>query len=372
MRKKVVVLRQVDYDFPSVKKTLQNILALIYDMNLIKNKIILIKPNCGAIATPKDGLTVHPIVLKALIQILKENKSKEIIVAESSYVENDTIEALNKSGLMRVIEEEKINFIDFKKSEYIDIKIDGLTLKQLKLPKILINIDLLISLAKLKTNLATTVTLSIKNLKGLIPDAFKRKFHLLNLANSIFDLYKSITIEKIGIIDGVIGSELYSAKKGNILAGSNDLVSLDLHCSKLMGFKKQNVKYLNLFETRKYKIITNIKSISKFNKKPSSLEEIEKKYNVNIIGRAMCSSCLGFLINGLKKAKNENLLKNKITTVIGPQKDLQSSISDEYIIIGNCLKHLESKGLFISGCPPISSDLVETIKKLKLLQITKN
>ena len=50
--------------------------------------------------------------------------------------------------------------------------------------------------------------------------------------------------------------------------------------------------------------------------------------------------------------------------MIGPQNTSQSIISNDLIIIGNCLRNLEKRGIFISGCPPISNDLVEAIRKL--------
>ncbi|MBY8983850.1 MAG: hypothetical protein KGD65_02165 [Candidatus Lokiarchaeota archaeon] len=77
----------------------------------------------------------------------------------------------------------------------------------------------------------------------------------------------------------------------------------------------------------------------------------------------MCSNGLGSLINGLKKAKNNNLLDKKLNFIIEPQRGFQSNNFDNLIVIGNCLKHLKEKGLFVPGCPPISSDLLETIKK---------
>ncbi|MBY8983849.1 MAG: hypothetical protein KGD65_02160 [Candidatus Lokiarchaeota archaeon] len=42
-----------------------------------------------------------------------------------------------------------------------------------------------------------------------------------------------------------------------------------------MGFKKRNVKYLDLFQKPRYDIITDVNSMPKFNKKPSTLEELE-------------------------------------------------------------------------------------------------
>ncbi|MFX1239268.1 MAG: DUF362 domain-containing protein [Promethearchaeota archaeon] len=363
MKNKVVVINQSDYDYTKIKEKLQEIIKIIVSEKKINNKTILIKPNCGPIAKPEEGLTVHPVVLKALIQIIKNYYPREIIIAESSYVENNTMTAIKTSGLMEIIEEEGLQFVDIKKEQHEQIKISGLSLKKIKLPKLLKQVDLILSLAKLKTNVAATVTLSIKNLKGLIPDSYKKKFHLLNLANSIYDLYSNINIEKIGIIDGILGSELYNPKKGDILAGSNDLISLDVHCAELMGFRIEDVKHLNLFQKPQYQLISDIRSMPNFNKPLSSLEDIEKEYNVKILGTSACSNCIGALIRGLQKAKKRKILRKKITFVIGPLTKLGLIKDNNIISIGNCSANDGFKSIHVAGCPPISNQVVEAISQ---------
>ncbi|MBN1801726.1 MAG: DUF362 domain-containing protein [Candidatus Lokiarchaeota archaeon] len=370
MKKKIVVLEQSEYIFEEVKEKIQKIFEIIIEPEKIKDKTILIKPNCGPIAYPEEGDTIHPIVLKAVIQIVKEFKPKKILVAESSYVENDTMVAMKTSGLFEVLKKECVEFIDLKKAARIQIEINGLSLKKIELPELLNHVDLLISLAKLKTNVSATVTLSIKNLKGLIPDKYKKRFHLVNLANCIHDLYTNINVQTIGIIDGILGSELYVPKKGNILAGSNDLLSLDTHLSKLIGFSREEVKHLSLFEKPEFEVLSDEIIIPNFNKPNASIEDIEKEYKVKIIGRLFCSNCIGALIRGIKKAKDKGYLENEITFVIGKQEGKVTIPSEEFISVGNCMGGLNGKGIHIAGCPPVSNQIRDAILDLSNINST--
>ncbi len=367
MKNKVVVFSQTEYVFEEVKDKLHKILEIIINPETIIGKSMLIKPNCGPIASPDEGMTVHPVVLKALIQILKEYKPKNIVVAESSFVENDTMTAIKKAGLFEILKEESVEFIDLKKAPYNQVEIDGFTLKKLKLPQLLKQVDILISLAKLKTNVSATVTLSIKNLKGLIPDNYKKKFHLLNLANCIHDLFTNIEVQTIGIIDGILGSELYEPKKGNIIAGSNDLLSLDTHLSELMGFSREDVRYLKLFEKPDFEVISSKISLINFNKPNASMEDLEREYNIKIIGNSFCSNCAGGLIRGLKKAKDQGILKKQVTFVIGLQKNNISIPKGKFISIGNCLEGLKTKCIHVAGCPPVSNQVKDAILKFNEL-----
>ena len=50
-------------------------------------------------------------------------------------------------------------------------------MKEVALPKIVLDVDVIISVPKMKTHDNALVTLSLKNMKGVLPDKYKRHLH---------------------------------------------------------------------------------------------------------------------------------------------------------------------------------------------------
>lgn len=369
MKNQVITLAQQSYEPQQVQEKLDRILTTITGGETLKDKKVLIKPNCGPLATEEEALTVHPVVLKMLIKVLKEKQVKRIIVAESSYINNDTREAFEKAGLAKVIREDGFaEFVDLKTCQYQSKLVQGLVIKQIALPELLTEVDLVISLAKLKTNLSATVSLTIKNLKGLLEDTVKRKFHLTDLARSVHDLYVSMPGNVIGIIDGIVGSEFYQPKQVGLLAGGNNLLALDIHCARLMGFEIDQIPHLKLFDEPGYELISDLDSIPQFNTQPINLAQVEQKYRITISGQGTCSNCLGALVLALQKADKRNIAVTDLNIIIGRSKEScegergnPSCARDVYI--GNCAKPQSGNNSFVAGCPPLSGEILNCIGK---------
>ena len=84
----------------------------------------------------------------------------------------------------------------------------------------------------------TGVTLTLKNMKGVIPPMEKKAFHQRNLSQGIADLATVIS-PRLSIVDAIIASDNWVAggglrPMGLILAG-DDPVATDAVCCHLMG-----------------------------------------------------------------------------------------------------------------------------------------
>jgi len=153
-----------------------------------------------------------------------------------------------------VLREDRIPFVDLNSDDYYTTpNLGRLTrLKTLTLPATLRQAGLVVSLPKLKTHHWTGVTLSMKNLFGVMPGAVygwpKNVFHQEGIHESILDICTTVK-PALAIVDGVTGMEGDGpimgtpVQSGVIVAGDN-LAAVDATCSRLMGVNPHKIGYL--------------------------------------------------------------------------------------------------------------------------------
>ncbi|UCH31831.1 MAG: DUF362 domain-containing protein, partial [Candidatus Bathyarchaeota archaeon] len=137
---------------------------------------VLIKVNFITTKTWDTGATTDPIVVEAIIKRLKD-LPVEIYVVESDATMTSADKAFKVTGMAEMCERnnvECLNLRHVKEKVAIDVP-EGDALKQIKVPQIVAE-SAIISAAKLKTHMATGVTLGMKNMFGLLPDKMKFKY----------------------------------------------------------------------------------------------------------------------------------------------------------------------------------------------------
>jgi len=365
--KKVAVLEQRRYSANEIRKKIEELFILIGVNDDLKNRRILIKPNCTGCFFPKEGRTTHPEIMRALIWHLLSLDAK-VTIGESSTVGTDTFSAYGKTGILKVAQEENIRIVDFKKSDYCEFEnISGITLKKVLFPKEVLEADLIISLAKLKTNYVTTISCSMKNLKGLLKDEDKKNSHHVGLSEAVVDIHDALTrqVKTMALVDGILGSELYEPKKRGILIASNDLVACDIICARAMGIDPGDIKFLNLtrsVEMQKIKILgSGLGDSSVFQTCDPGLDHMAKKFKIGIIDGDPCTSCTGGLyhiLNKLAKTVPDMLIDLEIAIGFCDGK----RIGRNAILFGKCASEINGK-FKVKGCPPTTSDFLEVLER---------
>ena len=116
--------------------------------------------------------------------------------------------------------------------------------------KEMIEADVIISVAAMKTHLLTNVTLAMKNMYGCFPEENKAKFHRFGIENVVFEVNKAFT-PNLTIIDGSIGGEAFGPLSCKpvyfeTIIASNDVVAADSVACQLMGYDPLEVKHVKL------------------------------------------------------------------------------------------------------------------------------
>lgn len=268
----VSVVKCNSYDNNETRIALETSLKNI-DFKFKKNIKVLIKPNILGPHNKEQAITTHPIILEEICKILKKYNAK-IYIGDSSGL--NTEKSLEVSGIKRLSKYGKVLNFDELEKKYYEIGKE----KNIPLPDILFNVDLIINVPKLKTHGLTGVTLCVKNLYGCIQGKTKSFLHIkypssYKFSRFLFELENKIKPE-LNIIDGIIGIEGEGPgtagtpiKSNTIIAGTNPYAT-DIIASKIMGFDPFEI-YTNKFSRiniKEIEVLGNGKDYSLKFKKP--------------------------------------------------------------------------------------------------------
>ncbi len=147
-------------------------------------KTVVVKP---AVLTSDPGCAPDPRVVAAVAKLAKE-AGGTVIVAESSGG-GDTRYCLSQVGIASAAEKVGAEVRALPLEEGILMEVPkGVSLRDVRTFPTIYNCDVLISVPRLKRHTATAVTMSLKNMMGVVPDYEKRRFHSTDLSQCIADL----------------------------------------------------------------------------------------------------------------------------------------------------------------------------------------
>ncbi len=239
---KVAISSCKTYDISELTQVLSSVFDST-DFPEVKGKSILLKPNILSDSDPHKAITTHPDVLKAVILILQERGVKNIYVGDSPGLQGNHFNP-KKSGIADVCEQTGAHWVDFSDSP-VQTKIPYTYGRKFPLPSILSEVDLIFSLAKMKSHQLMYYTGAVKNMFGLIPGLHKSGSHMLyptveSFSRLIAGLYAAAKPD-YAILDGIIGMEGTGPANGEIrhiglLMGSADAAALDIAMAGIMGY----------------------------------------------------------------------------------------------------------------------------------------
>jgi uncharacterized protein (DUF362 family) len=247
-----VWIEKVDniFSYDEIKRVLFSILDNFRNVVNLKPKTnALIKLNLCLLKGPETGATVDPRVVRALVEWLIQNYDfKKIYLAEADATHLNAEMAFKILGWHDFFKDlTQVEFFNLSKDETVSVH--GRYIGNLEMSKTMMEADLLISFAKLKTHTQQKITCVMKNQFGAIPYKYKIMYHP-KLAQAIYDATLA-RIPDLCIVDGLIAMEGNGPTNGiprrsKLLLGSNDPVSMDHACARIMGFNPMNVPHLKL------------------------------------------------------------------------------------------------------------------------------
>jgi len=225
----------------------------------VAGKSILLKPNLVDYI-PGAEINTHPLLVIAAVECFRRLGAKRVIVAEGPGHQRDTQLVLRATGLDQLLREHQILFVDLNRDEVIKLPLrsDYSGLKHLWLPRTVLAADFIVSMPKVKTHHWSGVTLSMKNMFGVVPGVKygwpKNLLHWRGIQQSIVDLVATVPIHFV-IADAIVcmegnGPLTGTARRLDRIILSDDPVAADATCARLMGLLPECVPHVA--ETAKF------------------------------------------------------------------------------------------------------------------------
>ncbi|WP_026477755.1 DUF362 domain-containing protein [Alkaliphilus transvaalensis] len=215
---------------------------------------VVITPNWVKSQPPHTATVVGPETLRELIQYVKSKNPKRIVVAVGSGGD-DTKNVFRNIGYDRIIEEEKVEFVDLNFGPYINLALGHEVINQTEMNKLMMETDVLISFTQLKYHEEATMSASIKNIALGWPPAEVHGFpkKKLGIHEDLHGFIVAMTkkfpadISIISVDKAMIGTGPSDGKAVNtegLVIASTDAVAADAIGGRLLGFLPQAVQYL--------------------------------------------------------------------------------------------------------------------------------
>ncbi|WP_165220255.1 DUF362 domain-containing protein [Aquisphaera insulae] len=220
----------------------------------IRGKTVLLKPNLVEPVRAEPQINTHPAVVRAAAEVFRRGGAREVLVAEGQGHCRDSRLVLDESGLGSVLAESHLEFVDLNHDDVVRVPNGSrfTELAELVLPATLRRADLIVSMPKMKTHHWAGVTLSMKNLFGVMPGVCygwpKNVLHHAGIPQSIIDINAAVR-PHLAIVDGIIGMEgdgpiMGTPKPAGLLVMGTNFPAVDATCARLMGIDPARVAYL--------------------------------------------------------------------------------------------------------------------------------
>ena len=220
-----VVITKVKYD---MEEYLKESLMLLHDYEINAEDKIIIKPSIIEPAYSYQSVATNPKLLDALLNCLKEKGVKDIIVAEQAAIGYDTIDAAEKSGILEICKKYGINFVDLRKSEYVEKHVDKF---KFNIAKEFFDRKV-ISVPVMKTNSQLVISGAMENMLRSVDGKTQKDMFDKDIEKTLPLLFKALP-KFLTIGDATIGmhgqgpTSLGEPAFLNIIFASKDPVALD-------------------------------------------------------------------------------------------------------------------------------------------------
>ena len=331
---------------------------------------VFIKPNITAGMPSDTGGTTDVYFTEAVVELAKEAGAARIIVGECSGNESRSIESLVNNGYKDMCDRQGVEMIDLDYAEFVEIPVKNPRYRPtVRLPKIVWESDVFISVPVLKTHINSGITVAIKNSFGLIPDYDKLQAHRDQAIEKIIADIASVKPADLIFVDGRLGAEGIAGGadfehpiRANLVIVANDPVAADAVSARLM-MQNTRVKHVQWAaeqgagnDSLDYILLRGLPieeaKVNYMSPAEQVMDSSEGKIKICELGA--CSVCCSFVTGPLGRfMKNPASLLAPVEAVTGPGDWTPPGRPGvRTLLLGDCVQEkYRSQGKFVGGCP---------------------
>ena len=246
-RSSVAVLRAESYDGDLEAVVLDGLRLVEAD---VRRKSVLLKPNLVEFVKGAS-INTDPRMVVAAANALRRLGASSVVVAEGPGHRRDTEAIAFASGLRDALDDAGLRFVDLNDAPLVRTPLETryTGLRELWVPRILRETEVVVSMPKLKTHHWVGVTMSLKNCFGCMPGRVygwpKDVFHVRGIPESILDIFAAVR-PSLAIVDGIVGMQgdgpiMGDPVNSGVVVVSRDPVAADVTGARLMGMDPEKV-----------------------------------------------------------------------------------------------------------------------------------
>lgn len=222
---------------------------------------ILIKPNILSALPAETATITHPALIAAVVKQVKELGAIPLVGDCPSNAHGSIDRTLAKTGIRQATESAGGQIVHLQSSGVVKIPSPSQNqrMKLLAISKLVLDVDAIINLPKLKTHNLTAYTGAIKNMFGVVPGFNKAQFHAAairpkDMSELLVDVYQ-IAKPTLNIMDAIVGMEGNGPaggepRKFGQLIASTDGVAMDTIGAYLIGFQPVKIPTTTIASNR--------------------------------------------------------------------------------------------------------------------------
>jgi uncharacterized protein (DUF362 family) len=218
----------------------------------VRGKCVLLKPNL--VEDLPEPVNTNAVLVGAAARCFLQLGARRVVVGEGPGHQRDTELVVASAGLKPILREKRIEFVDLNRAEVRRVKLGARYsgLSELWLPCEALASEFVVSMPKVKTHHWAGVTLSLKNMFGIVPGMKygwpKNALHWAGIHESVLDIAATVPIHFV-IADGITAMEGNGPLHGDPRALhkivlSDDPVAADATCARLMGIEPARVSHI--------------------------------------------------------------------------------------------------------------------------------
>ncbi len=216
----------------------------------VMDKRVLLKPNLVEFDS-KTAINTDPRLVLAVRELFLKLGAAEVWIGEGPGHRRDTWDLADQAGYRKIVPDFDERFVDLNLDNVSGVRAFGNSM-DLYLPKTVLNADLVVSVAKMKTHHWAGATLSMKNFFGIVPGSIygwpKNLLHYQGIDRSIVELNRLVR-NTFAIVDGIVGMEGNGPIQGTpvnsgVVVMGRDVAAVDATCVRLMKLDPMKIQYL--------------------------------------------------------------------------------------------------------------------------------
>lgn len=246
--KSQVTFVKVKHEENGVQDAVRRAMGLANWKRYVKGRKLFVKIN-GISDQLIPGQCTSPWVIDAVLSELRKKFPKaEIKMGDANLA---AAEQLNKAaklwGFYDLADKYNVKFVNLSEQALVKTDLHGVVLKEVEVPKVLLDADTIINLPVAKTHCLTDITCCLKNHWGMLP-RFRHQFHLV--ANqAIPDVNKFFGKTTFNVVDATICMEGNAPRTGipvicDAIFAGHDRVAIDSAVAKFMNFDPMKIKHI--------------------------------------------------------------------------------------------------------------------------------